>query len=62
MSAEQATKSVLVREFPTDLLERVDAYASDIAGGKARPSRELTILDLITRGLADATRTRKASR
>lgn len=58
---ERATKSVLMREFPVDLLERVDAYAADVAGDKSRPSRELTLIDLITRGLADATRPRKAA-
>jgi hypothetical protein len=62
-TAQTATKKVLVRKFPVDLLERVDAFAVDAAGDGATPSRERTLLILINRGLNDVTRPRtKASK
>ncbi len=54
--SEASTRNVLVRAFPIDLLEQVDAYAAEAAGDKARPSREMSIVALIRRGLGDVHR------
>lgn len=55
MPKEPKTTPVIVREFPTDLLAEVDERARKNAGATGRPSRPLTIVDLVRRGLHTGT-------
>lgn len=57
MQEDKATKNVQLRKCPVELLDLIDAYAAEVVSN-GKPSREVVMLDLLRRGLADAKRKR----